>query len=134
MKSASQSLNTNHQIRTLLLWQKLKNSVLKMLKKHLIQMISLFVMKRFFISMQQFTKNLTKDLKATRLSLTRLCILFRSMLFVLGSRMSISVLTAEELTISVRLMLRLIFLQEHTAQVCLQEDRHRFFLLQRLVR
>ncbi len=36
-------------------------------------------------------------------------------------RMSISVLTAEELTISVRLTLRLIFLQEHTVQVCSQE-------------
>ena len=52
------------------------------------------------------------------------------MLFVLGLKMSIRELTAEELMKFVRLMPKLTFLQELTVQAFSQEDKLRFFLLQ----
>ena len=101
-----------------------------MLRKHLTLMISLFVMKLFFLFITLFTKSLTKDLRVTRARLKKLCTLFKSMLFVLGLKMSIRELTAEELMKFVRLMPKLTFLQELTVQAFSQEDKLRFFLLQ----
>ncbi len=134
MKSANRNLLTNPPILILKLWQKSKLFALKMLKKHWIQTISLSVMKHFFRFMKLFMKSLMKDLKAAKLSWTRLCILCRSMLCVHGLRMSISVWTAEELMKSARLTQRLTCFPEHTVPVCLPEDRHRCFPLQRLAR
>ena len=133
MKSASLNLNTSHQIPTPRLWLKSKSSASKMSRKLLIQTTNLFVTRLFFLSMPLFTKNSTSSLRATRQRLTRLCILFKNMLFAHGLRTSISVLTAEALMKSVRLTQRLTSLQEHTAQDFSQEDKHRFFLLQHSV-
>lgn len=93
----------------------------------------MFVMRLFFLFMTQFTRSLTSSLRATRARLTRLCILFKSMLFVLGSRMSIRELTAEVLTRFVLLMPKSTFFQEFTVQVCSQEVKHRYFQLQHSV-
>ena len=133
MKSASLSLLMNQVIPILKLWLRLKHSALRMLRRLLTQTTSLFVTRLSFLSMRLFTRNLTSVLKAASLSLMRLCTLFRSTLFVHGSRTSIRELTAEVLTKSVLLMLKLICLQEFTAQVFSPEVRLRCFQLQHLV-
>lgn len=60
-------------------------------KKHSTPMISSFATKLCFRFMRQFMKNLTKNSRAAKLKSMKLCILFKSMLFVLGLKMSISV-------------------------------------------
>jgi len=92
-------------------------------------MTSLFVTRLFFLFIMQFTRSLTKDLRATRARLKKLCILFKSTLFVLGLRTSTRELTAEALTKSVLLTQKSTFFQEHTAQVFSQEVKHRYFQL-----
>ena len=114
--------------------RKLRTSALKMSRRLLIQTTSLFVMRLFFRFTQLFMRSSTRSLRATKLSLTRLCILFRSTLFVHGSRMSIRELTAEALTKFVRLTLKSTSLQELTARVCSQEVKLRCFQLQHSAR